>query len=412
MQKSTKKWLAASLVAALVVGFAPQASSATTTINYWYWKENPSSTVVRDLAVKFEAKTGIHVNISDDVTSANYFNNLTNAIAAGNAPDATELNTPQLPQLLKANALAPLNANIKTWSKSSDVTSSLWKWVKSADGKTTYALPWKYLMFLMLYRKDTFAAAGIKVPTTQKEFLAAAAKLYKPDKGQYAFNLRGANGSDQWASFMVAGGAKFTNISGDIAFDSQLTRDANNIYISSYKYAPPSTITSNSGTALVNELEAGVTAMVINHIAGARALKNPANVGFAPIPSRKGVDARTTYMGTMNMNAILNTSKQKDAAFKWISYLAENEAQLAVAQSKEGFLPVTNTVAADPSFKDDAAFQLSAQLAQHPTLAWPTVPGTTIVATTAWAPAMQSALLGKSTSDDMVRAVAAALAQR
>lgn len=412
MQKNTKKWLGVAVAAALMVGFAPVANSASTSINYWYWKESPDTTIVKELAAKFEAKTGIHVNINEDVTSNNFMTNLTNAIAAGNGPDAVELNTARIPALMAANALAPLNSYVKSWAGASDVTPSLWKWVKSSNGKTTYALPWKYLMFIMLYNKARFADAGVDVPTTQKQFLAIQPKLFNPAKSLYAFNVRGANGSDQWASFMVAGGAKFTTINGSISLDSTLTRDSNKIYINSFKYGPPSAITSNSGTALVNELEAGVTAMVINHIGGARALKDPSKIGFAPIPSRKGGDDRTTYMGTMNMNSVLAASKQKDAAFKWIAYLAENEAQLALAKSKEGFLPVTNGVATDPYFKNDAAFQLSLQLAQHPTLAWPLIPGTSIVQNTDWPVAMASALLGKSTSDDMVQSISGSLSKK
>lgn len=413
MQKSTKKkWLAASIAAALVVGLAPRATSAPVSIDYWYWKESPDSTVVKELAAKFEAKTGIKVNINEDVTSNNFMTNLTNAIAAGNGPDAVELNTARIPALIAAGAVSPLNKEIKGWAGAADVTPSLWKWVKSADGKTTYALPWKYLMFLMLYNKDRFAAAGASVPKTQKEFLAVQTKFFNPAKGQYAFNVRGANGSDQWASFMVAGGARFTNLDGSIGLDTTLTRDANNIYIKSFQYGPPSAITSNSGTALVNELEAGTTAMVINHIGGARALKDPSKIGFAPIPSRKGGDSRTTYMGTMNMNSVLSASKKKAEAFKWIAYLAENEAQLAVAKSKEGFLPVSNGAVKDPYFKNDAAFQLSLQLSQNPTIAWPLIPGTSILQGTDWPPAMASALLGKTTPGDMVIAMAGALGKK
>src|SRR5699024_8369458 len=115
-----------------------------------------------------------------------------------------------------------------------------WSYVKGPKGDTTYALPNKFLMFYMFYRKDLFAKYGVEVPKTQQEFVAACKKLYHPDEDHYAFDIRGGdNGQDQWAAFLIAGGAKFLNDKGEVVLDSPEARKANDLYISTYKYAPP-----------------------------------------------------------------------------------------------------------------------------------------------------------------------------
>ena len=90
------------------------------------------------------------------------------------------------------------------------------------DGKTQYAKPNKFLMFYLYYRKDILKAAGVGVPKTQQEFVDAAKALAASAPGkQFAFNLRAGNGGwDQWAAFLVAGGAKFIDDSGKVVLNS------------------------------------------------------------------------------------------------------------------------------------------------------------------------------------------------
>jgi multiple sugar transport system substrate-binding protein len=153
-----------------------------------------------------------------------------------------------------------------------------------------------------------------------------------------------------------------------------------------------------------------MAAMAINHIGTSKLVTLGLDkVGVAPIPSLTGNPATSTYMGTMNMNGVLSSCPNKDAAFKWISYLAEANAQLAIAKGLDGYLPVVNSVAQDPSFAQNQYFQVSLQMAEHAVLAWPPIPGTTAVGAN-FPPAIQAALLGKAAADSVVETVAKSLA--
>ena len=110
----------------------------------------------------------------------------------------------------------------------------------------------------------------------------------------------------------------------------------------------------------------------------------------------------------MNMNGVFASCKNKDDAFKWVSYLTEADAQLEIAKGLDGYLPVVDSVARDPHFAGDQYFQASLQMAAHAVLAWPPIPGTTAVPV-AFPPALQAALLKKASGDSVVQAVAKAL---
>jgi multiple sugar transport system substrate-binding protein len=115
-------------------------------------------------------------------------------------------------------------------------------------------------------------------------------------------------------------------------------------------------------------------------------------------------------MGTMNANAVLADSEKKDAAFQWISYLAEEKAQLAITESPNGYLPVVGSVADDPKFADDPYFQASIEASQQAgTVAWPSIPGTTVATQQTWQPLFQGALLGDNSADDVITGVADSL---
>jgi multiple sugar transport system substrate-binding protein len=392
---------------------APTAAPTekVTSINYWYWQDDTTDQTIYNLANQFEQLYGIKVNIQSSIAQANFYQGLTNAIAAGSPPDATHLNTNMFGQLIAANMLEPLDARIDKWAGKADVIPSMWDFDKGPDGKI-YSMPNKFLMFYMYYRVDLFAKYNVAVPKTQTEFVAAAKAMTHPSDNVYGFDIRGgANGQDQWAAFLVAGGARYLDSSGKVVFASAETKASNKLYISTY---PDSTNPGaiNDGYAQISaNFQSGTAAMIINHLGLAKALDkwDAAKTGVALIPSTTGDPAQTTYMGTMNANAVLASSTKKDAAFKWISYLAEATAQTAITDSTNGYLPVVKSVADLAKYKTNKYMQVSLQATQKAVTAWPSVPGTTVATQKTWQPLFQGALTGKNSADAVIDGVAQTL---
>jgi multiple sugar transport system substrate-binding protein len=389
---------------------ATTSEEAVTSIEYWYWQDDVSDTTIYDLAVDFEAETGITVHFQDAIAHPRFYDALVNVIAAGNAPDVTHLNTNMMGQLIESDILEPLDSYIAEWDGADNVVDSMWDYVKNADGSGVYSMPHKYLMFFMFYRADLFEEAGIEVPKTQEEFLAAAEALTVPSKDQYGFDIRGgANGQDQWAAFLTAGGAKFLDENGDVAFDSPETQATNASYVASYEFAPPGSNTSGFAQIIAN-FQNGTAAMIINHLGAAKTLVTALGedkVGAALVPGLTGDPATTTYMGTMNANGVLASSAKKEAAFKWVSFLAEAKAQEAITLSANGYLPIEKSVAADPQFDSNKFMQVSIAAANGGGVqSWPPIPGTTIATQQTWLPVFQAILEGTEETGKVVTDVA------
>ena len=395
--------------AAPVESSAPSSEPAkVTSINYWYWQDDVTDPTIQNLADQFEQLYGIHVNIQSSIAQPNFYQSLVNAIAAGNAPDATHLNTNMFGQLIQANVLEPLDSMIDAWPGKADVIPSMWDFDKGPDGKI-YSMPNKFLMFYMYYRTDLFAKYGVEVPKTQQEFVAAAKALSHPSDGVYGFDIRGgANGQDQWAAFLVAGGAQFLDSSGKVAFNSDVTKASNQLYVSTYPDGTNPGALNDGFAQIIANFESGTAAMIINHLGAAKTLDawDSEKTGVALIPSATGDPSKTTYMGTMNANAVLAASTKKEAAFKWISFLTESIAQLAITKSTNGYLPVVTSVANDKQFASNKYMQISIQATANAVTAWPAIPGSTVAAQKTWQPLFQGALTGKNSADAVVEGVA------
>jgi multiple sugar transport system substrate-binding protein len=391
----------------------PSSSSLKgTSINYWYWIDDTTDKTIVNLAADFEKKTGIHVNLDDSVAQPQFYDKLVNAVAAGNGPDATHLNTNMMGQLINSHVLADITAPTKAWKGYDTILPTMWPYVTDPKSKKIYALPNKFLMFYAYYRKDIFEANGItSFPKTQGEFLDVLAKLYHPDKNQYGFDFRGGpNGQDQWAAFLVAGGAKFLNAKGEVAFDSAAARKSNDIYLKTAQYAPPGAVNDGYPQIIAN-LQSGTASIIINHLGAAKVLDEALGdkVGVALIPSATGNPEKTTYMGTMNANAVLASSKKQEAANLWIQYLDSNDAQVAIARSTNGYVPVTKKASSLSEFTSNPNIAISLEAAKNSITSWPLIPGTTAATTKTWQPLFQGAVLGKNDGDAVVKGVAESL---
>ena len=118
----------------------------------------------------------------------------------------------------------------------------------SFEGKL-YAAPFYGESSSLFYRKDLFAAAGITLPVkpTWDDVVAAAAKLHKPDQGQYGICLRGLPGwGEQGAplgTVINTFGGRWYDAGWNAQVTSQQTTDAIKFYIDTVqKYGEPDAI--------------------------------------------------------------------------------------------------------------------------------------------------------------------------
>ncbi|MEJ1156910.1 ABC transporter substrate-binding protein [Prosthecomicrobium sp. N25] len=399
---SLKTLIAGASLAAGLMATAAQAQ----TVRFWYHfdnPDNPMSSLVKD----FEAKNpGVKIE-AENVPWNSYYDNLYTAIVGGNAPDAAMVKLFAQPRLVEMGALEPIGARLDGWAGKADLLDGLVDLNKGPDGKQYY-LPIQYVVLYLYYRADWFKEAGLAPPKTCDEFLAAAKAMTKDTNGDgtpdvYGFGFRGGKGGhDHWATFVLSRGvtlAKGGLTTPDAIKANQWVIDLARVH----KVFPPSA--PNDGfQETVGAFKSGKTAMTIHHIGSSNDMVKALGdkVSAAPVPSC-GPKAWTAY-GDESL-AVFSASKAKDAAWKWISFLAEGQNNVRFNQAT-GQLTVTKSGSKDWKLHEQRF--VDATVASVPFAAvLPQTPATADFVNTVWPTAMQRALTGQITSEQMMKEIQA-----
>ena len=396
------------LVAGL--GLAPFAASADSTVKFWYHFDNPDNPM-SDLVSKFEAANpGIKID-AQNVPWNSYYDNLYTAIVGGNAPDAAMLKMHALPRLTEMEALEPLDERIAAWEGREDLLDNLLDLTKAEDGKQYY-LPIQYVALYLYYRADMLQEAGIEPPQTCEALRDAAIKLTRDTNGDgkidtYGFGFRGAkSGHEHWGPFTLSRTG--------VALDDSLTSEAGvagtQFVVDLFrndKVFPPSA--PNDGfQEIIGAFKSGVTAMTIHHIGSSNDLVEALGdkVSATIVPECGG--GRWTTFGDES-TAVLANASDKDAAWKWISFLSTT-GNNALFNTATGQLPVTksDTAAWD---RHEKRFIDATQESLPFAKLLPASSATPEFVNTVWPTNMQRALNGEITAQQMNEAIAKLFAE-
>ena len=255
------------------------------------------------------------------------------------------------------------------------------------------------MVIYLYYRADLFAAAGLKPPATFDDFVAAAKALTKG--GMFGFGMRGgAGGYDNWGPFVLGGGANFAK--GGMVSDAALK--ANRLYVglATNDHVVPPSAPSDGFQQIVANFKAGRTAMAIHHVGSSNDIVAALGdkVSAAPVP--RGADGKGWTLFGDESNAVLAASKEKEAAFKWITFLSTG-ANNADLNKLTGQLSVTTSGAALDTLHQQRF--VAASTASLPIAAvLPPSSKTADFVGTVWPTNMQQALLGQITPDAMMQA--------
>jgi len=401
-------------LALCVLLIAPTFSQAQapTTVSYWLWLDDPTDPMFPALIKEFnDSHPGIRV-VPQVIPLDQFHDKLVTAISAGSGPDASRFKDWWLGEFVQAGALEPLSPYVARWSGRNDVIANLWNTGRISPTGLIYMMPHQFITFYLYYRKDWFQQAGLQPPRTFDEFVAAAKRLTDPAHNRYGFGLRGGGGGqDQWLAFMVAGGARMVDPLGHVVVNSPKAAAVNQWYIDLYrtqKVAPPSA-PSDAYAQVLGAFEGGITAMFAHHVGSSVLVteKLGANaVGVVPIPVADPKAPAT--MATMAGTVMLRGSKNKAAAWTFVSWLTERKAMDEWSRSRQGQLPVLTSLAASPSYQNNVFFKTSLDEAKY-AITWPGLPGVGYVSAQLWQQLMQQALLGQITSQQMLDRIATAL---
>lgn len=399
------------LGAAGVSAGAAASSGKVQTVHYWYWEDDPAVPTVPDLISKFNAThPGIHV-VGQLVPFNSYQQKLTDAVAAGDAPDAARFKDWWLGEYAHKHLLVSLTPDIHKWTFASDVVSKYWDTGRTSPTSPVYMLPDEYITFYLYYRKDWFAAAHLSPPRTFSQFVADAKKLTDPARHRYGFAMRGGGGGqDQWYAFLAAGGARLVNRHGQVVANSPKAIAVNQWYIDlvrKYHVAPPTAV-SDSYPQLIADFEAGETAMMAHHIGSYTILKDALGNKLGVVPMPQANPSHPGTMGTMTGNVIFRSSPVQQAAWTFISWLSSPYAINILDHSPNAELPILKSVVDEPYFQKNPFWKVALDEEKY-AHDWPPLPGVAAVSGHVWERTMDQALLGQITSRQMMDTIAATL---
>jgi raffinose/stachyose/melibiose transport system substrate-binding protein len=178
------------LAAACAGVFSTLPARADSAVTLWSWRTEDEA-AMRRIFDAFEAKNpGIKVNIQF-TPDADYQNRLSTALRGGRGPDIAQLKAyGELQPFVDAGYLDALDDSVPELKNMA--AAALGGARGRTDGKL-YGVPYSVPMMGVFYNQEIFAAQGIEIPKTYKDFVAACDKLKAA--GITPIATGGANGS-------------------------------------------------------------------------------------------------------------------------------------------------------------------------------------------------------------------------
>ena len=360
-----KTTLTVIILSVVLLGGCAGKKDGRTTIRISSWGDVQENTILEGLIGSFEKlHPDLHVQL-DRVPFDSYVDKLLTMYAGGLAPDVIFVSAEHLADFYPRGLLEPLTVYLKESSnvRRDDFYPTLMKWY-TINGDL-YVLPRDIAPVCVLYyNQKAFDAAGLKYPKddwTVEEFLEDAQKLTKRDgKG----NVTQWGFVEDWPmpeNWIYAFGGGFVDDPHDPKAYA-ITRPGSIAGIqfradlmNRYRVMPtPAGMNQQGGVGASDMFVNGQAAMFLSGI-----WKTPLFRGIQKFPwdvvmSPRVKGVKRAVVGGSSGYGIVHTSKNKDAAWQLVAFLASPEGQTQFAGT--GLVqPALKKVADSPAFLDGQA---------------------------------------------------------
>jgi len=391
-------------------------------IKFWNWLDDPNNPTFPTLIKRFEESHPlIRIDWEPGAYAAQH-DKLVAAMAAGVGPDAYELGTEWIGELEGMESIAPLDDFYNDWPGRHDIYPRVINQYHYKPGfpggvGPLYALPFILVAHYLYYRTDWAEEVGFTGshpsggPGTMDEFLQLAQMVTDPSKPRYGFAMRGGRGgTGMWFEAAGSMGMKMWDWikpgeEWKFTLDTEKSIDANTWYTELYTkqgVCPPSAPT-DSFAEIVGNMKSGLTSMTFHHLQTVNMIGDVIgidNLGVVPVPQGPNPDEWTAFGGA-SADAVNAQSKEQEAAFEWIAFIASPDFQDYWCKNTGG-VPVNPSLANDPFYQENRFVQATLEGAP----AWdvfPTTRGMGEFDATQWPTAMAECLTGKITPEQMMR---------
>ena len=414
--KHLKKTLFVLLLVSLVLSssFAAgskEAAAGPLTLTFFETMTSPSRTAqIQDVIAKYEA---LNPNVKINLVSPPYEqadNKLTLMLNSNQELDIIEVRDHTVKQFVNNNKLVDLTSYLAAWDQGDDLLPLTIAAAKTVDD-TAYLLPQFFFVKGLFVRTDVLKEHGFtSMPQTTEELYAMSIAITNKAPNQYGFGFRGKGSAFKISDLLIL--SDVANISkdniyktedGQFSFSTPAARKAVAEYVNLYKKAVPSDGINWGFNEQVNAFISGTTPFLVQDpdtVGMVAEALDPSQYTVIPMPLGKSGKTYLDY-GFAGLG-IPTTSKNKDAAWDFISFMinAENNADFCRTY---GPLPVhTSTYADDPYFSSGVYKSWETEMASPDTYVFVKYPLDS-PKYPAWSQvqeqSMQALLLGSSTVD-------------
>lgn len=402
-----KKALPAAFASVLLLALAGCSSAGTPSdeggvieLDFWHGYTEADGEVLNDLVAEFNESQD-EVKITPAVKPwATLLDSALPALTAKKGPQLMAIPPENIPVFASKGALQPLD----DWYESDSAADVLNPGAVDTgivDGER-FGAPLSFTPLTMFYNVAMFEAAGVSVPTTWDEWVAAATALTidangdgEPEQYGLALQDNATVGNGVWPSLFKSGGGDVVTADGDVVVDSPENVETLTYWsdaVAAGKFSP----TGLTGADADGLFSAGKVAMTLGGPWLATVSEESGiDYGIAPLPA--GPDGIVASALAVDMSITAQASAEEKAAaekfFTWF-YQKENMVTWSLAS---GWPPLTSEVSAEDVAENPVVSALTEQSEYGAALLPGVIPSTDVL--TALDTATQKALAGGDPAD-------------
>ena len=326
-------------------------------LSFWSWVPG----VEKAVTVWNEQNPDIQVKLkATPAGNAGTYQNMFNALKAGNAPDLGQIEFDSLPSFRLQNGLqdvGPCGAD-KVKGKFIDWTQEQ----VTFGEEPVYAIPQDTGPMAMYYRKDLFKKYGVAVPKTWDEFATAAAKVHQQDESVYMthFPQRDTN---WFAGLAWQNGARWFQLDGDawkVSVNDEATKQVADYWQKLIDQKQVATNLQGFSEEWNKALADGkvltwISAVWGNNTITTNAPKTSGKWAVAPMPQWQEGDEKAGNWGG-STTAVFKGGKHPYEATKFALWLNTDPESLEILNAEGGLYPATTAGLDLPALAEPSKF--------------------------------------------------------
>lgn len=365
-------------------------------IDFWHGYTEADGKVLNSLVDEFNASQDEIEITTSTKPWATLLDTALPALSSNTGPELVALPAENVPVWASKGALHDLDDWYDASDSGADVLNESAVATGIVDGKN-YAVPLSFTPLTMFYNTTMFTEAGVEVPTTWDEWVAAANKLTIDENGdgtpeQYGLALQdhGTVGNGVWPSLFKSGGGDVVTPDGEVVIDSpenvttlSYWRDA----LAEGNFSP----TGLAGADADGLFSAGKVAMTLAGPWMATVSESSGiDFGIASLPA--GPDGIKASALAVDMSVTSQaTDEEKTAAQTFLTWFYQKKNMITWSLAS-GWPPLTSEVTPDDVAENEVVAALTEQAQNGVALLPGVIPSTDVL--TAMDTATQKALAG------------------